>query len=174
MATATGMLMERLGCSAAEAKTQLVSLASATGVALGEMAATVVGIDPAAGPAPGPEASEAAAAAGVPPPRAGNSGLAADGPEFAATLAAQVAQFDATAVAVWLLTTDGVLELLGESGLGSAAARRWRYVPPQLDCPPQVVAKGAPDLWWETGRPLTDETPVTGSPDAPRAVLALR
>ncbi|MBV9450988.1 MAG: SpoIIE family protein phosphatase [Streptosporangiaceae bacterium] len=170
VATATGLLMERLGCSAGEARTQLVSLAQATGVPLGEMAATVVGIDPHPGPAPAPGAP---AAAGGPPFRPAG-GLAADGQEFAATLAAQVAQFDASTVAVWLLTADGVLELLGESGLGSAAARRWRHIPPQLDCPPQLVAKGAADLWWETGRPVADEMPVTGSPDAPRAVLALR
>jgi serine phosphatase RsbU (regulator of sigma subunit) len=176
VATATGLLMERLGCPAVEARAQLTSLADATGVPLAEMAASVVGIDPPAGPAGGsrltgsPAAGSPPVAAPFPVPGA----LAVDGPEFAATVAAQVAQLGVSATAIWLLAADGMLELLGESGLGRADAGRWRHLPPQFDCPEQRVAHGAPDLWWETGRPSSDETPVTGSPGAPRAVLALR
>jgi serine phosphatase RsbU (regulator of sigma subunit) len=167
IATATGLLMERLGCSAAEAATQLTSLSDATGVSLVEMAATVVATDPPAVPvAPVTHAHSAAAATAA--------ALATDGTELAASLAAQVAPLGAEAVAVWLLTADGVLELLGESGLAAGTAARWRYIPPQLDCPAQRVARGSPDLWWEAGRPEPDSAPVTGPPDAGRAVLGLR
>jgi serine phosphatase RsbU (regulator of sigma subunit) len=173
IATAAGMLMERLSCTAAEAVAQLERLAAATGVQVAEMAATVVGADPpdlggSPGPGdlpPGPKGSAAGFADGA---------LATDGEVIAATLAQHVAPLGLDAVAVWLLTASGALELLGESGLGGADAERWRHIPPQLDCPAQRVAHGDPDLWWEHGRPAGDGALVTGPPQAPRVVLALR
>ncbi len=180
VATATGLLMERLRCSAADAMSQLTSLADATGVPLAEMAATVIGADLPAGPgkSASPTVSSAisrAVSSAVSSASAGLAGaLATDGADFAATLAAQVAQFGVGTVAVWLLTADGTLELLGESGLGQADAARWRCIAPQFDCPAQRVAQGAPDQWWGAGRPPSDGAAVIGPPDAPRAVLALR
>jgi serine phosphatase RsbU (regulator of sigma subunit) len=166
IATATGVLMERLGSSAAEAMTQLTSLADATGVPVAEMAATVVGAEPPAGGA----VTVAPGAAAV-----GTLGMAADGAEFAATLAGQVAPLGPDTVAIWLLGPDGTLELLGESGLSDADAARWRHLPPQLDCLAQRVAHGAEDRWWAAGRPLDmSDLPVTGTPGAARAALALR
>jgi stage II sporulation SpoE-like protein/ANTAR domain-containing protein len=170
IATAAGLLMERLSCTAAEAMAQLRRLASATGVPVAEMAATVVGSDPAglggsAGFSPRPSSLSTGYADGA---------LAADGEAIAATLALQVAPLGLDALAVWLLRTSGVLELLGESGLGEADAERWRHIPPQLDCPAQRVAHGSPDLWWEAGKPGGDGAVVTGAPEAPRVVLALR
>jgi serine phosphatase RsbU (regulator of sigma subunit)/PAS domain-containing protein len=101
--------------------------------------------------------------------------LAADGAEIVGALAGQVlAPLGAAALVLWLLEVDGTLALLGETGLSSAEASRWRHVPPQLDCPPQRVARGGSDLWWEAGRPETDSAPVVGPPGAARAVLALR
>jgi serine phosphatase RsbU (regulator of sigma subunit) len=192
IATATGLLMERLNCSPAEATRQLGILAEATGVPVAEMAATVLGTDVPEGPGQPegngslpvdrPLAVDGASAAGRPLGEGGSAAvagegraaLAADGAELAATLAAQVASLGADMVAVWLLAADGTLELLGASGLGSAGTRRWQHIPPQLDCLPQRVAHGAPDIWWEAGRPAADRTPVTGPPGAARAVLALR
>ena len=169
IATATGVLMERLGCSAADATTQLTSLAEATGVPVASMAATVMATEPVAvGPVTvGPGVSVAAAAGAV--------GVAADGAEFAATLAGQVAPLGPDAVAIWLLGADGALELLGESGLSGADAARWRHLPSQLDCLAQRVAQGAGDQWWAAGRPAEFSLmPVTGWPEAARAALALR
>jgi serine phosphatase RsbU (regulator of sigma subunit) len=165
IATATGVLMERLGCSAADAMTQLTRLAEATGVPAAEMAATVVATEPPPEPVTvGPGVSAIGAA-----------GTAADGAEFAATLARQVAPRGPDTVAIWLLGADGALELLGESGLSGADAARWRYLPAQLDCLAQRVAHGAGDQWWAGGRPADlSEMPVTGAPDAARAALALR
>ena len=99
--------------------------------------------------------------------------LAADGAELARTVAAQV-PLGAAAVVLWLLEADGSLALLGAAGLSSGETSRWRHIPPQLDCPPQRVARGAADLWWSAGRPGADHAPVTGRPGGARAVLALR
>ena len=99
--------------------------------------------------------------------------LAADGAELAGALAAQVlAPLGAAAVVLWLLEADGTLALLGETGLSSGEASRWRHVPPQPDFPAQRVAHGGPDLWWPAGRP--DQGPVIGPPGGACAVLALR
>jgi serine phosphatase RsbU (regulator of sigma subunit)/PAS domain-containing protein len=173
IATAAGMLMERLGCTAAEAVAQLRRLASATSVPVAQMAATVVGTDAAEA---GGAAVSSGALAGSADDATGfaDEALAADGAAIAATLAVQVAPLGLDAVAVWLFTATGAMELLGESGLGEADAERWRHIPPQLDCPAQRVAHGTPDLWWEEGRPAGDGALVTGPPEAPRVVLALR
>jgi serine phosphatase RsbU (regulator of sigma subunit) len=176
VAVATGLLMERLGCSATDATTQLSTLSDATGVSVAQMAATVVGADP-----PGnPGSSQVVTTEVVPGQAAPVSPLAADGAELAATLADQVAPLGANAVAVWLLNPDGILDLLGECGLGASDAACWQHIPPQLDCPAQRIAQGAPDLWWEAGRPEPDPVPpvlgppVPGAPEAARAVLGLR
>ena len=178
VAMARGVLMERLGLSSAEAASQLARLASATGVPLAEMAAAVLS----------PDALKAAAP--TDPGKATDPGkdskpgfgspwaeavaeLAADGAELAATVAGQV-PLDAAAVVLWLLEANGTLTLLGAAGLSSGETGRWRHIPPQLDCPPQRVARGAADLWWSAGRPETDSAPVTGTPAGARAVLALR
>ncbi|MBV9208112.1 MAG: SpoIIE family protein phosphatase [Actinobacteria bacterium] len=115
------------------------------------------------GPGPGSRLFEAAAE------------LAADGAELAATVAAQVlAPLGAAVVVIWLLEADGTLALLGDAGLTSGEASRWRRIPPQLDSPAQRIARGSPDLWWSAGRPETDSAPVLVRPDCGRAVLALR
>jgi serine phosphatase RsbU (regulator of sigma subunit) len=181
VATARGVLMERLGLSSAEAASQLARLAAATGVPLAEMAAAVLSPDAAAG---------RDVTTDVHPPRSGDlpkagkpefgspwaeaaAELAADGAELAGTVAGQV-PLGVAAVVLWLLEADGALSLLGAAGLSSAEASRWRHIPPQLDCPPQRVARGAADLWWSAGRPEMDSVPVTGTPGGARAVLALR
>ncbi len=178
VAMARGVLMERLGLSSAEAASQLAGLAAATGVSLAEMAAAVLSPD-----APDVTSDVRRPGSGA-PGKAGKPGfgspwaeaaaeLAADGAELVGTVAGQV-PLGAAAVVLWLLEADGALALLGASGLSSGETSRWRHVPPQLDCPPQRVARGATDLWWSAGRPETDRAPVTGPPGGARAVLALR
>jgi serine phosphatase RsbU (regulator of sigma subunit) len=188
VAMARGALMERLGLSSAEAASQLAELAETTGIPLAEMAAAVLapqspaGADVVRGDVPGaagPESDAAEPGDDAPGPRAlmieAAAELAADGAELVGTLAGQVLKpLGATAVALWLLEADGALALLGEAGLSSSDASRWRHIPPQLDCPAQRVACGAVDLWWPGGRPAGDCAPVIGQADAARAVLALR
>src|ERR1700677_2717452 len=90
IATAAGILMERLSCTAAEAVAQLTRLASATSVQVAEMAATVVGADPAG-------LSGLPGSGGFPDPSSGapaafaDGALATDGEGIAATLAQNVA-----------------------------------------------------------------------------------
>lgn len=166
IATACGMLMERLRCTAVQARAQLSSLADATGVTVAEMAATVIGADPAAETGAVPD-NGARAAASV-------AADAADGTELAAALAAQVTPFRTGALAIWVLGADGSLDLLGSAGFADQIASRWRHIPPQLDCPAQRVAAGTPDLWWPHGVPDGEQLQVIGEPDAARGILALR
>jgi hypothetical protein len=194
VAMARGALMERLGLSSAEAASQLAELSAATGIPLAEMAAAVLSPEPSTGadvdnirngtrddaPADGPGGSDTAGSErsmrGV---RAlmieAAAELAADGAALVGTLAGQVLEpLGATAVVLWLLEADGALTLLGEAGLSSGEASRWRHIPPQLDCPAQRVARGATDLWWPAGRAPGDSSPVIGQVGGARAVLALR
>jgi serine phosphatase RsbU (regulator of sigma subunit) len=193
VAMATGALMERLGLPSAEAASQLANLAAATGIPLAEMAAAVLSAESSACadvghalggtrddvPSGGPgDIGVADSDSGAYGPRAlmieAAAELAADGAELVGTLAGQVlGPLGATAVVLWLLEADGALTLLGEAGLPSGEASRWRYIPPQLDCPAQRVACGT-DLWWPAGRPADDRCPVIGPADGARAVLALR
>src|SRR5207248_1202233 len=93
--------------------------------------------------------------------------------ELSAATAIPLAEM-AAAVLVWLLEADGTLALLGEQGLPHSEARRWRHIPPQLDCPAQRVAHGAANLWWDKGRRDSGLAPVAAVSDGARAVLALR
>jgi serine phosphatase RsbU (regulator of sigma subunit)/PAS domain-containing protein len=189
VAMAKGALMERLGLSPAEAASQLAELSAATGMTLPEMAAAVLAPgSPGGGDSAGDLREDARARGEVraPEPGSGTPGsrslvieaaaeLAADGAELAGTLAVQMlVPLGAGTVALWLLEAGGALTLLGEAGLSSGDADRWRHIPPQLDCPAQRVAHGAADLWWHAGRPAGDPAPVTGRAEGARAVLALR
>ena len=183
VAMAGGVLMERLGLSPAEAASQLAELATATGIPLAEMAAAVLSPGWSADtdvtttvPAPGSGCLPRQPAPGQPGTALADAAaeLAADGAELAGTLATQLMPLGAVAVLLWLLEADGALTLLGAVGLPGGETSRWRYVPPQLDCPAQRVARGAADLWWHAGRPESDTVPVAGCPGGARVVLALR
>jgi serine phosphatase RsbU (regulator of sigma subunit)/PAS domain-containing protein len=177
---AAGVLIERLGCSPAEAARQLAALAREAGTPVAEIAAAIISPDASDSdrdlPGP-PRATDAvrqnqlAAAAGA---------QAADGAEFAAAVLDQaLAPLGAAAVALWLIGVDGSLGLLGEAGLGPAEAGRWRWIPPQMDCREQRVAGGQPDLWLPgpgAAGQLTDDVPVPAAgrwPDGARTVIAL-
>jgi PAS domain-containing protein len=176
---ARGALVERLGCSPAEASSQLTALAAESGTPVTEIAAAIIGQDPLppAGPATGPAESRPA---GPGPARLrlveATGELATDGAELAAAVLDQtLAPLGAASVVLWLLGVDGTLALLGEAGLGPAEASRWRRIPPQMDCPQQRVAHGGPDLWWPAGRPAGDTAPVAGRwPGGARIAVALR
>jgi serine phosphatase RsbU (regulator of sigma subunit) len=164
---AKGVLIERLGCTPAEAATQLAALAREAGTPVAEIAAAIIGPDAARAAGldePGP-AGSAPRPAAPPVSKLGNrlaevaTELAADGGEFAAAVLGQaLAPLGAAAVALWLIGADGSLQLLGEAGLGPAEASRWQRIPPQMDCLEQRVAGGAPDLWLTAG-PGQDASP---------------
>jgi PAS domain-containing protein len=164
---AKGALVERLGCSPAEAASQVAALAAESGMPVAEIAAAIIGQDPLPPPETGPLRNHLAEAAVE---------LADDGGELAAALLDHaLAPLGAAAVALWLISADGALDLLGEAGLGPAETSRWRHIPPQMDCPAQRVAHGSPDLWWPSGRPAGDTAPLPGRwPGGARMVAALR
>ena len=189
---ATGVLIERLGCSPAEAASQLTALAREASTPVTEIAAAIINQDqalpitgPITGPSPGrpgaPAAADTAqtASAVLRNQLAGAAAaLAADGGEFAAAVLDQaLAPLGAAAVALWLIGVDGSLGLLGEAGLGPAEASRWRWIPPQMDCLEQRVAGGGPDLWWPgpgAGERPEPALPLAGHwPDGARTVIAL-
>jgi serine phosphatase RsbU (regulator of sigma subunit) len=163
---ARGALIERLGCSPADAASQLAALAAEAGTPVAEIAAAIVGQDPLPRPANGSLRGLLAEA---------TVDLAGDGGELAAVVGDALAPLGAAAVGLWLVDADGGLELLGETGLGPAETSRWRRIPPQLDCPARRVADGGPDLWWPAGPPATDSAPLPGRwPGGARVIAALR
>jgi serine phosphatase RsbU (regulator of sigma subunit) len=178
---ATGVLIERLGGSPAEAASQLSALAREAGTPVAEIAAAIVSQDQAPeGPLHEPPEGPPLAAGAVLRNRLAEAAgaLAADGEEFAAAVLDQaLAPLGAAAVALWLIGADGSLGLLGEAGLGPAEAARWRWIPPQMDCLEQRVAGGQPDLWLpgvsRTGAGPAGMTLAGHWPDGARAVIAL-
>jgi serine phosphatase RsbU (regulator of sigma subunit) len=146
---AKGALMERLGCSATAAASQLTALAAESGTPIAEIAAAIIRHDPGTDGSDGTPRLARNRLAGA------AAELAADGNEIAAAVLDQaLAPLGVSAVALWVIDADGGLDLLGETGLGAAEASRWRRIPPQLDCPAQRVAHDGSDLWWpgsETG-----------------------
>jgi PAS domain-containing protein len=163
---ARGMLMERLGCSPAEATDQLAHLAKQSGVARTELAAQITGEVLVPGQPGDVRLSRARAAIEL---SSDEQGMAA------ALLDETLAPAGAVAVAIWLLAPDGGLDLAGEAGLGPAEASRWRRIPPGMNTVPQRAAEEGAEVWWPGGRPVSDAaTPVVGRwPSGARAVLPL-
>jgi serine phosphatase RsbU (regulator of sigma subunit)/PAS domain-containing protein len=155
---ATGMLMEQLHSSPAQARRQLDSLAAEAGEAVADLAAQI------AGQQPPDEAAEAA------DPVAGRLGLAwaaaeaaSDGGAVAAALLDEVlAPAGAAAVALWLIEPDGGLELAGQAGFGEREAGRWRRIHPDMRSVPQDVARSGVEAWWPAGPPPGDDRPLMG------------
>jgi len=174
IAMAGGALMERHHCSAAEAARQLTDMAAAAGLPPHEMAAAVLRQEPPDLPR---EPDQGRRLEPHDPIAVAAAERARDGTELVYALSGQLRdRLGAVAVAVWLLESDGSLEMLGQSGLGGTESSRWRRLPAQFDSPQQRVARTVEDLWWPAGPPADDPVP-TVSPwgsDAARAILALR
>ena len=192
---ARGILMERLGCTAAEAQDQLTRLSREARLELTELAAQIAGQLPApAAAGPVPEATDPAPGAvdhapgavdhapGADP--AGESTslawagmeFAADGSQVATALLEEaLGPAGAVAVALWLIAPDGGLELSGEAGFGPREASRWRRIPPGMSLAPQRAASTGTEFWWAAGPPDDDPVPLIGRwPGGGRAVLPLR
>jgi PAS domain-containing protein len=182
---AQGILMERLGCSAADASQQLARLARESGTPLLELAAEVSGQQlarvpeqPAAGHEPLGSAEPgwrglSLAAASMRQAAAQEPGHG-DG-IAAAALDEVLVPAGAVSVALWLLGPDGRLDLAGQAGLGAREAGRWSRLAPDLDCLPQRVARGGAAVLWPAGRPADDPVPLMGNwHTGARAVLPMR
>jgi len=175
---ARGMLMERLGCSPAEAQAQLEHLSAGSGTSLTELAAQITGQLTAPAPLAGGESAS-------PPPDAQRIALAGaametarDGDSLAAAVLDEaLAPAGAVALALWLTEPDGGLELAGQAGFRARDTSRWRRIHPDMDTPAQRAAGQGVPTWWPGGRPADRtgrRTPLIGDwPDGARAVLPL-
>jgi serine phosphatase RsbU (regulator of sigma subunit) len=170
---ARGALMERLGCSAAQAQEQLARLAHESSTSVTELAAQIAGQLTADAAAEFPPPGAAVPAAPGVALASAAAELADDGGRVAAAVLAEaLAPAGAAAVALWLAEPDGGLELAGEAGFGTREASRWRRIHPDMDSVARRVASGAPALWWPAGRPEGETAPLIGRwPGGARAVL---
>jgi serine phosphatase RsbU (regulator of sigma subunit)/PAS domain-containing protein len=163
---ATGMLMEQLHCSPAEASRQLARLARQAEESVAGMAAQIARQPP----------PEAADGAGLPPLDVTWAvDAAADGTALAAALLDEaLAPVGAVAVALWLLEPDGGLELAGQAGFGEREAARWRRIHPDMAALPSEAVRHRTEIWWPEGRPEGDRRPLIGGwPGGARAALPL-
>ncbi|HEY6791407.1 MAG TPA: SpoIIE family protein phosphatase [Trebonia sp.] len=163
---ATGILMERLGCPAEEARVQLAHLAAEAGTNPASIAADIAGERMPALPG---RARRAAARADV------AVAMADDGAGLAAALLTEALSAEgAEAVAIWVLAADGGIELAGEAGFGPREAARWRRIPPDVPSLPLRVVQRDTEIWWPAGQPAGDGSFLIGQPDVARAVMPLR
>src|SRR5215475_2431434 len=163
---ATGMLMERFSCLAAEARQQLDRLSCESGISTTDLAAEITGQLPLTAFAPAPRGTIRARA---------TVEAAPDGARLAAALLEEALSAEgAASVAIWLMEPDGGLELTDEAGLGPREASRWRRIPPDMAFPALRAVRENTEIWWPRGRPPGDDSPVAGrSPGCARAVLPL-
>jgi len=183
---ARGVLMERLGCSAAEARAQLAALSQGSRTSVTELAAQITGQLPpeaaAAAGAPAPDAAGPIPANGTGPPGPAGTALAGaameladDGDQLAAAVLEEaLVPAGAAAVALWLTEPDAGLELAGQAGFGPTEASRWRRIHPDMDTAAQRAAHRGQEAWWPAGRPGGETAPAMGRwPRGARAVLPL-
>ena len=163
---ATGIMMERLGCPAEEARVQLARLATEAGTASASIAADIAGERM---PALSGRARRAAARADV------AMAVAQDAADLAEALLTEALSAEgAEAVALWVLAADGGIELAGEAGFGPREAARWRRIPPDVPSLPLRVVQRDAGVWWPAGKPADDDSFLIGQPGVARAVVPLR
>ncbi len=175
---ARGVLIERLGCTPAQASGQLVKIADESGTPLVELASEIVGL-------PATDARDRSADAEEergPEPWLASAALAGaamemagDGSDLAEAMLTQtLAATGVIAIAIWLMAPDGAIELAGQAGFGPSEASRWRRMPPGVSALAERAAVSGIEFWWPAGRPIGDRTPLIGSWDCgARAVVPL-
>ena len=174
VAWACGVLVQQMRCTPTEAARQLTRLAEQAGVEPAELAADLV--DQAAAehsasnqivPAPVAPVRRPAAEAVL-----SNAGT---GSEIADAVLEEVSRgTNAAGAIVWRLTPDGALELLGQSGLTSGEASRWRHVPaPMVNTLCQQAVHRREPIWLHSADEAGDGVVLTGGWRGGRAVLPL-
>ena len=152
---ARGMLMERLGCTPAEAQRQLARLAAEAGTGVIELAAQISRAEP-PGQRPEPGMDQVSLAGAAIETAASGNAVAG------ALLGEALGGLGAVAVAIWLTEPDGGMTLAGEAGFGGHEASRWRRLHPDMRSLPQQVARDGAEAWWPAGPPAGDERPLPG------------
>ena len=164
---ATGILMERLGCPADQARQQLIRLAAEAGTTPAEMAADIAGQALAAVPSAQRSQITTADAVMAAAPDAGSLAEA--------LLADALTAEGAEAVALWLLAPEGGMDLAGQAGFGLLQAARWRHIPPGVPFPALRALHHDTEIWWPAGPSPGDSSLLIGqNQGAARAVVPLR
>ncbi len=166
---AKGMLIERLGCTPAQAADHLALLAERAGLTVLEIAAEISGADAVGGNDPALDPLRLLRFEAALP-------LAADGGALADAMFTDVLRgIGAAAVGCWLLRPDGVLQLAGQHGLVPLEVARWRSQPPDMaTLARRAVTTGDP-IWLPDGPADGDLAPGARRwPDGARAVLPMR
>ncbi|HEY0499883.1 MAG TPA: GAF domain-containing protein, partial [Kutzneria sp.] len=165
---AKGRLVERVGGSLARATEHLHTLADSVGLTPLEMAAELMETAP---PPPGgdiPVLGLRLAETRV--------STARDGDALAdAVFTEALLPTGAVALAIWRMEPDGTLRLVGQRGLGSAEASRWRQLPPQFAANARTAVVEQRQLWLRAG--VSDPTLAPAAdrwPGGARAVLPIR
>ncbi|HVB45140.1 MAG TPA: SpoIIE family protein phosphatase [Streptosporangiaceae bacterium] len=175
---ARGVLMERLDCSAADARNQLIRIAQRSGASLTDLAAQIAGhgtpaIDQRRSAGPDQEFPAARAAADLLLAQSAME-IAAAADIASALLEEALAVSGAVAVAIWLIAPDGAIELASQAGFGTREASRWQRMPPRGTALAQRAIQHRQEFWWAGGRPEGDEVPLIGRHDrGARAVVPL-
>jgi serine phosphatase RsbU (regulator of sigma subunit) len=161
-------------CTPTEAARQLTRLAEQAGVEPAELAADLVDQAAAAH-----SASSQITPAPVAPLRRPETEalltIAASGTELADAVLEEVSRgTNAAGAIVWRLTADGALELLGQSGLTSGEAIRWRHIPaPMVNTLCQQAVHRREPIWLHSASEAGDGVVLTGGWRGGRAVLPL-
>jgi len=163
---ATGVLIERLGCTSGQAVEHLADLAKRAEMPLLEIAADVAGGDDVVDAPVSRLRWQRAETA---------TALATDGAALADALFTNVLRtMGAVATVFWLLEPDGVLRLAGQHGLHPVEASRWRCVPPDMATVGRAVIADRTPRWLPAGTPDGLPGPAAARwPGGARAVLPL-
>jgi PAS domain-containing protein len=155
---AVGVLMARSACGSAEAVAQLSAVAQRSRRPLADVAADVVA-----------EASGRPAEPGrsrdVPrlQPRIAGLDRAADGDNLARGLASEALGFShPSGAAIGLLDDDGAVAIIGAHGFPTRGIRRWRRIPPAVDCLINRALRTGKPVW--TDATTQDPPPPLGEP----------
>ena len=163
---AKGMLIERLGCSPAQATDHLALLAERADLTVLEIAAEISGAAVEADNDPNPLRLLRFEAAAT---------LAEDGDALAHAVFADVLRdIGAAAVAFWLLQPDGMLALVGQYGLRPLEAARWRSQPPDMATVGRRAVTEGHAIWLPEGTGGELAPAAARWPGGGRAVLPLR
>ena len=156
---AVGVVMARSVCGSAEAVAQLAAIAERTGRTLADVAADVV--------------AEASGRPGEPVepsdlvrrrPEVAGLDRAADGDGLARALVAEALGFShPIGAALGLLDDDGTVAIVGAHGFPARGVRRWRRIPPAVDCLVNRALRAGRPVW--TDATAADPPPPLGEPD---------
>jgi GAF domain/ANTAR domain len=155
---ALGVVMARSGCGSAEALAQLAAVAERTRRPLADVASDVV--------------AEASGRPGEPAERSDRlrlrpeiAGLdrAGDGDDLARVLVAEALGFShPSGAAIGLLDDDGTVGIVGAHGFPARGIRRWRRIPPDVDCLINRALRAGRPVWTDAG--TADPPPPLGEP----------